>query len=231
MLYTSKNILVIVAHPDDEVLGCGGAIAKFSTRGCKITVAFLADGIGARAANSDVNHAELDERKASAIRSCEILGAQTPIFGSFPDNQMDSVSRLKVAQHIETLVEDIQPDTILTHHHGDLNVDHRRTHEAVMTACRPQPGHCVKMIAAFEVASSTEWQTPGSHSIFLPNMFVDITNELKKKQMALDAYSQEMREFPHSRSVKAVTHLANWRGASVGVEAAEAFQIIRAIQS
>lgn len=231
MLLNSRNTLVIVAHPDDEVLGCGGTMARLSNLGCKVTVAFLADGISSRGEVSNINKDELRERESSAFEACKILDVDKPRFGAFPDNQMDSVSRLDVVRHIEKLVSEVKPDTILTHHQGDLNVDHRRTHEAVMTACRPQPGHCVKLIASFEVASSTEWQSPGSHSIFLPNLFVDIGETLERKQKALETYSQEMRGFPHARSIEACTHLAKWRGASVGVGAAEAFQIVRSIAS
>jgi len=229
MFLESKKTLVIVAHPDDEVLGCGGTIAKLTSLGVDVTIAFLADGIGSRNLQTGSSVDELDAREASAVKSCKILSASQPVFGSFPDNQMDIVSRLEIAQHVEKLVSDYSPDTIITHHHGDLNVDHRRTHEAVMTACRPQPGHCVKRILSIEVASSTEWQTATANSVFLPNFFVDISEHLERKCTALEAYNQEMREYPHSRSIKALSHLARWRGASVGVEAAEAFQIIRFI--
>ena len=217
----TKNLLIIAAHPDDEVLGCGGTMARLAAKGVAVRVIFLADGIGSRTGTT--LPCEMDERETAARAACKILGAQPPLFGDFPDNEMDTVSRLAVTKSIETIIGQLAPDTILTHHAGDVNIDHRRIHDAVITACRPQPGHPVRSLLYFEVASSTEWQTPGSAPAFMPDTFVDISDQLSQKQAALQAYDREMRAWPHSRSIKAITHLAHWRGATVGVDAAEAF--------
>ena len=136
---------------------------------------------------------------------------------------MDTVALLDITQAIESLITEHQPDTVFTHHAGDLNIDHRRMHEAVVTACRPQHGHPVKTLLCFEVLSSTEWQLPGSAPAFEPNWFVDISATLNRKMAALDAYAAELRDWPHPRSKQGVEHLAHWRGATVGVDAAEAF--------
>ncbi len=119
--------------------------------------------------------------------------------------------------------------TVRTHLAGDVNIDHRVLHDAVVSACRPQPTHCVRELLFFEVASSTEWRPPGSASAFLPNRFVDISSTLDAKLKALRAYASEMRPFPHARSIEAVQALAAWRGATVGVAAAEAFMLGRTL--
>jgi LmbE family N-acetylglucosaminyl deacetylase len=120
-----------------------------------------------------------------------------------------------------------RPQTVFTHHAGDLNVDHRRLHEAVAVACRPQPGQSVKTLLCFEVASSTEWQVPGGAPAFMPNWFVDISRTLERKMRALEGYATELRDWPHPRSTRGVEHLARWRGATVGADAAEAFVLAR----
>jgi N-acetylglucosamine malate deacetylase 1 len=119
---------------------------------------------------------------------------------------------------------------VYTHHAGDLNIDHRRTHEATLTACRPQLNHPVARLLAFETPSSTEWQQPSGALSFSPNWFVDISSTLESKMLALKAYSQEMRPWPHPRSYQGVEHLAGWRGATVGCDAAEAFMLVREIR-
>jgi LmbE family N-acetylglucosaminyl deacetylase len=156
-----------------------------------------------------------------------ILGAAGVELLDLPDNRLDSLDRLDLIKRIEERVERHQPECVYVHHAGDVNVDHRRLHEAVVTACRPTPGHVVKRLLSFEVASSTEWQPPGSAQAFQPNWFVDISDQWERKREALEAYSSEMRDWPHARSLKAVEHLARWRGAQVGVEAAEAFCLLR----
>jgi LmbE family N-acetylglucosaminyl deacetylase len=130
---------------------------------------------------------------------------------------------------VEDAIGRYQPAMLLTHHAGDLNVDHRVVHEAVLTACRPQKGHPVRTLLFFEVPSSTEWMTPGSGTAFAPNYFVDISSTLEAKMAALTAYKAELRPWPHPRSHEAITHLAKWRGATVGADAAEAFILGRAI--
>ena len=137
---------------------------------------------------------------------------------------------LRVVQAIEKKVFDIRPNIIYTHHFGDLNIDHQLTHAAVMTACRPQPNFSVKEIYSFEVLSSTEWQSLGIEKAFIPNYYVDITNTIKLKFLALNSYHEELRDYPHSRSLEAVEALAKYRGASVGVPAAEAFKVERIIK-
>jgi LmbE family N-acetylglucosaminyl deacetylase len=158
------------------------------------------------------------------------MGMASVHFDDLPDNRLDSVPLLDITQRVEALIERYQPDTVLTHHAGDLNIDHRRVHQAVMTACRPQSDHPVRTILCFEVASSTEWQVSGGGEAFVPNWFEEITGTLPQKLKALGAYAMEMRDWPHARSTEAVEHLARWRGATVGVEAAEAFMVARCIR-
>ena len=164
------------------------------------------------------------------IKACQILGASNLEFLKFPDNRLDSVCRLELIQAIEQKINSYTPECIYVHHVGDVNIDHRRLHEAVVTACRPTPTNPVKQLFSFEVASSTEWQPPGSGSPFTPNWFIDISSQLDRKCSALEVYSSEMRDWPHSRSIKAVEYLARWRGATIGCDAAEAFMILRNLE-
>ena len=136
---------------------------------------------------------------------------------------MDTIALLDIAKVVESLIAEHQPDTVFTHHAGDVNIDHRRMHEAVVIACRPQSEHSVKTLLCFEVPSSTEWQLPGSAPPFMPNWFVDISRTFDRKLSALQAYASELRDWPHPRSMQGIEHLAHWRGATVGVDAAEAF--------
>ena len=223
----SPSILVIAAHPDDEVLGCGGTLLKLAHEGAEIHLAFLADGIGSRNPDPAQRQAELDHRRAAARAAADILGAASVHFDDLPDNRLDGVPLLDLTQRVEALIARHRPVTLFTHHGGDLNIDHRRTHQAVMTACRPQSGHPVRTLLCFEVPSSTEWQPPGSGTPFTPNWFVDIGATLDGKLAALTAYAAEVREWPHPRSREGVAYLARWRGASVGCQAAEAFVLAR----
>jgi LmbE family N-acetylglucosaminyl deacetylase len=223
----SQKILIIAAHPDDEVLGCGGTIAAQTSQGNSVQVMFLADGVSSRGGKAST---ELQRRHHAAHTAAELLGIESVSFADFPDNQLDTVPLLRVVQRIEDRITQYQPDTILTHHAGDVNIDHQRVHQAVITACRPQPGYPVKTLLFFEVPSSTEWQPPGSAAAFLPNWFIDISDTLERKLEALAAYGEELRDFPHPRSVEAVEALARWRGATVGVRAAEAFVLGRRIE-
>lgn len=224
------SALILAAHPDDEVLGCGGTIAKLSSSGGVVHVAFLADGVFSRVGEQDAQQQMLNIRRTAAQKACAILGVKSVLFGDFPDNRMDTVSHLDIVQVVEKIIADVQPEVVFTHHAGDVNIDHRRLHEAVVTACRPQHRHPVKTLLSFEVPSSTEWQVPGSAPAFVPNWFVDISLTLELKLAALEAYASELRPWPHPRSRPGVEHLAHWRGASVGVDAAEAFVLGRRLE-
>jgi len=223
---TGNVVLVVAAHPDDEVLGCGGAIARHADRGGAVETVFVADGATARPGGG----ARLDHRKAAARRAAEILKTRAPRFLDFPDNRLDGVPLLEVTQALEKIVAEISPAVVYTHHGGDLNVDHRIVHQAVITALRPMPNSKLRGIFAFETPSSTEWATAAIGVGFRPDRFVDISSVMDRKIGALEAYSEEMRPFPHARSLEAVRALARWRGASAGLEAAEAFVTLRWIE-
>jgi len=222
----SKSVLVVAAHPDDEVLGCGGTIARHVAEGDLVHVVFMADGVQSRRMDGSE---ELQLRNQARDEALKILGVSECNVLDFPDNRMDSLPLLDVVQALEPIIKQVQPSRVYTHHHGDLNVDHRVTHQAVMTACRPVPGSSVREILAFEVMSSTEWATPGV-APFVPNAFVDISDYLPKKLEALAAYDMEMRPAPHSRCVTNIEALARHRGNCVGVEVAEAFEVMRVLQ-
>jgi len=226
-----KKVLVVAAHPDDEILGCGGTIAWHVSEGDEVHVLILAEGMTAR---SDQRKKELYVHELSALAQAaytanNILGVRSVVLQNFPDNRMDSIDLLDIIKVIEAKIKEFSPDIVYTHHAGDVNIDHRRTHEAVIAATRPMPGVSIMKLLFFEVASSTEWQVPYSATPFTPNYFVNISQTLNLKIKALEAYASEMRDFPHPRSYQALEYLARWRGAIVGVDAAEAFFLGRAI--
>lgn len=219
------NVLVVAAHADDEVLGCAGVIARHAAEGCCVQVVLIADGVTSRAG---AQAEALRSREAAARRAHAILGVSITSHLGLPDNRLDTLPLLDVVQPLEAIIEKFRPHLIYTHHHGDLNVDHRITHQAVMTACRPLPGGCVREIRCFEVLSSTEWGAP-AFAAFTPNIFLDIGAYLDLKLAALEAYEEEMRAVPHSRSVVHAEILARHRGYSVGLAAAEAFVLARSV--
>ncbi|HEY8357826.1 MAG TPA: PIG-L deacetylase family protein [Ramlibacter sp.] len=222
----SRTVLVVAAHTDDEVLGCGGTLARHVAEGDSVHAIFLADGVSSR---DGAAHGEAERRDAAARHAHQILGLASATCLGMPDNKLDSLPLLQIVQSLEAAISKISPTTVYTHHHGDLNIDHAVTHQAVMTACRPLPGSRVREILSFEVMSSTEWATPGRHP-FLPNHYVDITPFMAVKMAAMRAYELEMRDEPHSRSFAHIEHLARHRGCSVGVGAAEAFMLVRSLR-
>jgi N-acetylglucosamine malate deacetylase 1 len=221
-----KNVLVVAAHSDDEALGCAGTMAKHVAAGDKVHVIFMTNGVDSRNTSSN---SDIENRQAAARKSADILGVTSMEYFDFPDNKMDTVPLLDIVKSIENAINELQPEIVYTHHIGDLNIDHQITHKAVMTACRPQPSFCVKEIYAFEVLSSTEWQTPGYLS-FTPNVYIDISSQIEIKRKALGAYSEEMYQPPHSRSVDNSIRLNSLRGNSVGVDYAEGFILVRMIK-
>lgn len=227
----NKNVLVIAAHPDDEVLGCGGSIARHVNNGEQVFVLILAEGITSRDDKRDKEkrEGELSVLAKTAHEANVFLGVKSITLHDFPDNRMDSLDLLDIVKLIEKAIKKYQPHIVYTHHASDVNIDHQIVHKAVVTACRPFPGQSVRRLLFFEVPSSTEWQISTSASAFLPNWYVDISSTLDQKLRALGIYGSEMRSWPHSRSLEAVEHLARWRGANVGVQAAEAFMLGRNI--
>lgn len=213
------NVLVVAAHPDDEILGCGATMARHADAGDDVHVLLLGGGIESRGAD-DAASAALRE---AAERARTIVGARSLEIADFPDNKMDAVDRLAIAKAVEAAIARVAPRVVYTHFASDMNVDHGRVHDATAVACRPQPGHPVETLLFFEVASSTEWRPAGVSPPFVPNWFVDVDRTLARKLAALEAYASEMRPFPHPRSLRAIEHLARWRGACAGFGAAEAF--------
>lgn len=227
MLNNSQKMFVVAAHPDDEVLGCGGTIAKAVSAGVDVSVLLLGEGPTSRQGSSST--LERTHAIDSAQVAANTLGVANVYYGALPDNKFDTVPLLDVIKIIEKYAEEVQPDLVITHHCGDLNVDHSITHRAVMTAFRPLPETKKVMVLGFEVLSSTEYATPNAMPTFVPNVYVNISKFLSDKSRALEAYRSEMREFPHPRSFEAVEHLARLRGAHSGSAAAEAFVLYRAL--
>ena len=220
-------ITVIAAHPDDEVLGFGGTIRRHADAGDNVHVLILATGAAARTADGDTGESGIEALRAQARAAADVLGVSEIAFADFPDNRMDMVPLLDVAKRIEDFLAHCAATTVYTHHNGDLNVDHRVTAQAVLTACRPLPGARVQRICAGEVLSSSEYAAPGDR--FRPNHYVGIEQTLARKCEALACYTGELRPWPHPRSVEAVEALARLRGSECGLHAAEAFNIYREV--
>ena len=222
-----NKILVVAAHPDDETLGCGGTLKKLSSK-FNISVCFLTSGIVSR--NNKNRNVNLDQKKLilQSKIATKILGCKSQIFLDLKDNELDGYTLLTIVKKIENVILSIKPQIIFTHFSGDLNIDHQITSRATVTAARPvQNNSFLKKIIFFETLSSSEWTM---NERFKPNLYVDISKEIRSKIKALKAYKSEIRKFPHPRSTKAVIALSNLRGSEISVNHAEAFQIFRAIE-
>lgn len=225
------TILVVAAHPDDEILGCGGTIARHVMTGATCHILILGEGITSRddQREAEVRMHEIEKIKKQAKKAASIIGATSLETFSFPDNRMDSVDLLDVIKPVEKAIEKVRPDVIYTHHFGDLNIDHQVTARAVETAIRPLSKWKVKEIYAFEIPSSTDWSFSNPCNRFHPNCYIDIGDTLDIKLKAFKIYSGEERTFPHPRSLESLIHNAKVRGSQSGLDAAEAFSLIRKI--
>ena len=221
------RILVVAAHPDDEILGCGGTMAKFAREGHEVQALILGEGISSRHEfESAAVRAAKEALYKQSRQAAKALGVKKPIQLALPDNRFDALPLLDVIKEIQSVVEHYRPHTVFSHHSGDLNIDHTITARAVQTACRPLPDSQVESLHAFEIASSTEWAFGKSGIVFKPNLFVDITSTLERKLAALNLYEDEMRPPPHPRSTENMRATATRWGAASGVPAAEAFETI-----
>tara|TARA_A100001015_G_scaffold207572_1_gene232148 strand:+ start:2559 stop:3236 length:678 start_codon:yes stop_codon:yes gene_type:complete len=221
-----KSILVIAAHPDDETIGCGGAIIKHKCDGDEVNILTLTDGVGSRLGAEDN---DLKVRNDAAKSAIDVLGANWIGAGNFSDNNMDSVPILEIIKFIESFKKNFYPDIIYTHSPSDLNIDHTITAKATLTAFRPEPQEKYSEIRFFEIASSTDFTLKQLNDRFEPNLFINIKDFIDKKIEALKCYEIEMRDYPHSRSYEKIKSLAEYRGAQSGLEYAEAFEIVRKI--
>lgn len=225
------TVLVIAAHPDDEVLGCGGTIARLTATGHDVTIGILGEGMTSRYADrASADQASVGALHDRAAEVARLLGARGVRMGRLPDNRFDTVPLLDVVKIIEGWIGAVRPTRVYTQHGGDLNVDHVVTYRATMTATRPVSGMVVKELYAYGVASSTEWAFARFEPAFRPNVFVDISETIDRKIEAMSLYDSEVRPFPHPRSPENLRAAASHWGAASGLRAAEPFELVRLIE-
>lgn len=223
-----KKVLIVAAHPDDEMLGCGGTIARLINEGNEAYTLILGEGVTSRyAKGSDRAEKDLKALRNSIDKANRIIGVKKVFALNFPDNRFDTVPTLDIVKNIEAVKNRVKPQIVFTHHWRDLNVDHRVTFNAVLTACRPVTGETVSEIYSFEIPSSTEWNYPCT---FTPNLFIDISATLNEKLAAIKQYTTELRKFPHPRSAKAIEAQAAKWGSVASKRYAEAFEAVRIIK-
>lgn len=225
----NKKVLIIAAHPDDEVLGCGGTAARLVKEGHEVYTVILGEGITSRddTRQREKRDAEIARLKQQIHEANQIIGVKEVFIFDFPDNRFDTVPLLDIVKVIEKVKEKVNPHILFTHFENDLNIDHQIVYRAVMTASRPLPGETVKEIYSFEVLSSTEWRFPLT---FSPDCFFDITQTIDIKTAALEKYRDELKEYPHPRSIKGMCLNAEQWGMKTGVSYAEAFKVVRLVR-
>jgi LmbE family N-acetylglucosaminyl deacetylase len=225
----NKKILIVAAHPDDEVLGCFGTVARLINEGYDAYTLILGEGKTSRDEQRVVENkkTEIDELHQEIYAANRTIGIKKVFIESFPDNRFDSVDLLDIIKVVSNVKNEVQPDIIFTHYEHDLNVDHQITYKAVITATRPMQDECVKEIYSFEILSSTEWNYPLS---FSPDTYFDISETIDLKIEAMQAYESELCTFPHPRSLEGIRLNTHYRGMQVGKRAVEAFKSIRVLK-
>jgi LmbE family N-acetylglucosaminyl deacetylase len=218
----NERILVIAPHPDDEVLGCGGVIARHSARGDSVQVVVVSRG-----APDIFPQEEVEQTRSELAAAHQLLGVEEVHFLDFPAPRLDMVPGHELADRLTRLVREIQPQTVYAPHWGDLHSDHKAVYWATMVATRPNCGSRVQRLLCYETLSETEWSGPSVENAFSPTVFVDISDFLAIKLKAMACYRTQLKEFPQSRSLRSLEALATLRGSAVGVDAAEAFVLVR----
>jgi N-acetylglucosamine malate deacetylase 1 len=218
------RVLVIAAHPDDEVLGMGGTIAQHVERGDVVRVLVVTDGSSAQYPGDEETRVRKEEEARLAAAE---LGVEDYVHLDLPDMRLDTLAHVDVNRVVEEQVGDLGPQVVYTVH-PDVNLDHRVLFDSVAVATRPTPGQPVRRLLTYAPTSSTEW-TPAAVNWFVPNWFVDVTGTIERKVAAFAHYETERREFPHPRSERAIRAAAAYHGASCGWEYAEPFVLVRGL--
>ena len=230
-----KKIMVVVAHPDDELLGLGATMYKLIHQTEVTThVVILGEGLTARSDQRDVEvwKDELQKHREDIKAAQQEIGYHSVSIYDFPDNRFDTVALLDIIKVVEKEKSNFKPDIIFTHHGGDVNIDHQRTFESVITACRPMSHEVVKTIITFETPSGTEWRASTDPRHFIPNLYMEVSeNDIDAKIKGMEKYRFEKREFPHPRSPEALKVHARNVGVTIGCTYAEPFCVVRSIQT
>jgi LmbE family N-acetylglucosaminyl deacetylase len=219
------RVLVIAPHPDDEVLGCGGTMIKHVSEGDEVYLCVVT-----KAYPPEWPEDEIRERRDEVLKVNNILGTKKTYFLDLPTVKLDTIPQKELNEAIAKVINKLQPEIVYIPHGGDVNSDHRLVFEAAMVAIRPRPALAIRKVLCYETLSETEWAAPLAENAFMPNLYVDISGVLATKLKAMSEYKSELKEFPHPRSLEAISALAKIRGATIGVKAAEAFMLIREIQ-
>ena len=226
-----RKVLVVVAHPDDEILGMGGTIAKYVAQGDEIGLLIITDGSTSQYKESPILSQIIEDKRHETLTAANILGISKVYYGGLPDMQLDMVAHTDINKSIENVVQEFNPDILYTHFEGDVNKDHQCVYQSVLVACRPVPGQKIREVYSFSVPSSTEWNMQNPNNTFFPNVFVDIEGEYaKKKYKAMEAYVTELRDYPHPRSIDTLIILDKAVGLQVGLKCAESFICHRVIR-
>ncbi len=227
----TKRAAVIVAHPDDEILGCGATMRKLTLAGCEVNVLILGEGMMSRKSGADRKNiaVDLSMLRKNCLEANRAIGARDVVIKSLPDNRFDSVALLDIVKEVEGFLRQYPSNLVFTHHRGDLNIDHQITNRAVLTACRPVADWSPDMILSFDILSSTAWYFGSRENYFIPNLYVDISSTLADKIKAMTCYKSEIKAFPFARSLESIQNQAKYLGSIINVEAAEGFEIIRAV--
>lgn len=225
----SKKILIVAAHPDDEVLGCFGTVAKLIKEGYEAYTLILGEGKTSRDEQRILENKkdEIEVLNTEIQKANDVIGIKKVFIESFPDNRFDSVDLLDIIKVVSKVKNEVNPDIIFTHYENDLNVDHQITYKAVITATRPMEDESVKEIYSFEILSSTEWNYPHS---FSPDTFFDISDTLELKLKAMSNYKSELCSYPHPRSIEGIELNAKYQGMRVGKKYVEAMKSVRRIK-
>lgn len=219
------KVLVVAPHPDDEVLGCGGMIAKRAKNGDEVYVCIVTKGMP-----PVFNPVLIEQGRREDAEAAGILGVKRTLFLDYPAAELDKVGLGKLSRHFIEIIKNIEPDEVYIPHHGDMHFDHRIVSEAVMVGVRPKYSHVVRRVYAYETLSETGWNIPSTQNEFIPTVYENITDTMENKIEAMNIFKSQLEDFPGPRSITSIEALAKYRGSTVGVEYAEAFSLIREIK-
>jgi LmbE family N-acetylglucosaminyl deacetylase len=224
-----KKVLLICAHPDDDILGCGGLMAKYAEKGTDFRVVFIAEGSSCRYPKGEIQtdevQAVIQQRNEAGRTALNVLGVDDVVFHNLPCGRLDQVPIIEINKIIESEIRSFKPDTLFTHSENDANNDHGIVHKSTIMATRPNAINFVEKVYSYEILSSSEWKFTNN---FKPNYFEELTEEqVELKWQALKQYETEIKEFPFPRSSEGIYTLAKFRGMQAGIAYAEAFSLIR----